>query len=185
LIDELLDYIEAQDLTNFSSEEIEEFIEILDSVEETGLRSIRGWVGWDYKLLQHWISVYLASDEYQKSLPSDWDVDKKRLAKALSIGFEEGESMQKIAKRINPLLPEEDLTRALNIARSEVIKVANQSALAAYKEFGLDKVVWITSFGACPICVPLDGNVYDINKTPMPVVDTHPRCRCALGPYTK
>ena len=69
--------------------------------------------------------------------------------------------------------------KADRIVRTETMRVANQSSLQKYKEFGAKKVKWITSSNACDICKKLNGKLFDID-TVQPIA--HPNCKCTQIP---
>lgn len=50
-----------------------------------------------------------------------------------------------------------------------------------WKEWGITKLEFFPAPDACPMCLALAGE-YDIDDCPVPVVDTHPNCRCATRP---
>ncbi len=54
---------------------------------------------------------------------------------------------------------------------------AERARLDEWKERGIKKLEFSPAPDACPICMSLAGD-YDIDKCPLPVADTHPRCRC-------
>lgn len=62
--------------------------------------------------------------------------------------------------------------------------VTDQVALKAYKDMGVEYVMWITQDDekVCDTCRPLDGKIYPIDKVPP---KQHYRCRCTYRIYNK
>ena len=72
--------------------------------------------------------------------------------------------------------------RAERIAVTEVTRMFRIGSMLAYEDAGIERVQFQTvrSEGVCPICRPLDGNVYTLNDAPKPPL--HVNCRCAVLP---
>lgn len=64
-------------------------------------------------------------------------------------------------------------------------KATAEAELQAMKDSGVKKVMWLTERDdrVCDICYPLDGKVFDIDKTPP--IPQHYNCRCILIPVAK
>lgn len=62
--------------------------------------------------------------------------------------------------------------------------LTDKSSLKAYRDAGVKYVMWVTEKDerVCPVCRPLDGRVYPIEKAPE---KQHWHCRCWLVPVTK
>jgi len=67
------------------------------------------------------------------------------------------------------------------LARSETSMAAERAKKAEARAEGIAKMEFLVAPDACPICQALAG-VYPIDKVPLPVADTHPRCYCATVP---
>ncbi len=67
------------------------------------------------------------------------------------------------------------------LARSELSMAAERAKLEEWKEWGIEMVEFTPAPDACSICEALRGD-YPIATVPIPVADTHPRCRCANRP---
>jgi SPP1 gp7 family putative phage head morphogenesis protein len=67
------------------------------------------------------------------------------------------------------------------LARSEMSMAAEKAKLDEWAAWKVKKVDFVPAPDACPICVSLAGD-YPIAKCPVPVEDTHPRCRCSTRP---
>jgi SPP1 gp7 family putative phage head morphogenesis protein len=127
----------------------------------------------------------------------------------LENGFKKGYSMKQMAKEIDSKLQLKDLyrmtetgelkkgasglpilqktkeNRSIGIVRSEVTRLANMGAVDYYKENGISKVRWVSSFGdrTCPDCESLNGEIFDIgSEEEMPL---HPMCRCTYTPVVE
>jgi len=148
-------------------------------------------------------------DSIQKAALGFTKDTEAAIAKALQEGLEAGESLAKIADRIDAIYDEALGVKTAGyrierIARTEIIKTSNEITEAAYKQSGVvSKKEWITNPGACQFCKALDGTVIRLGGTfvgkgdELEGVDggtqvnnyesvqhppTHPDCRCGLVP---
>ncbi len=103
------------------------------------------------------------------------------LRNELSLGFEAGESIQQLTKRIEEYFTENATVRAEMVSRTEVITASSQGANDRYQKEGVDKIEWYSAPDSCDECAALDGNIYPINEGPRPAL--HPFCRCTILPY--
>ncbi|HUT54386.1 MAG TPA: minor capsid protein [bacterium] len=64
------------------------------------------------------------------------------------------------------------------IARTEVLRAHNQGRIKFHKHVGVKKLEWMTMDDerVCPVCGPLDGKVFLIDRFPQQ--PAHPNCRC-------
>lgn len=67
------------------------------------------------------------------------------------------------------------------LARSELSMAAERAKGEEWKAWGVETMDFMPAPDACPACLALAGE-YKINECPLPVADTHPRCRCARRP---
>ncbi|NOQ51721.1 MAG: hypothetical protein GQ578_05850 [Desulfuromonadaceae bacterium] len=67
------------------------------------------------------------------------------------------------------------------LARSELSMAAERAKIEEWGAWGIKMVEFTPGPDACSICMALAGD-YKIEEAPIPVQDTHPRCRCALRP---
>lgn len=114
------------------------------------------------------------------------------IAEALVDAFESG-NMGDLEERITLAVGDE--ARAELIARTEVMKAANEGQRQAWNQAvdeglleGNERRVWIATEGsACPICEELDGKTAKLGEEyPDPGGDgppQHPNCRCSEGIY--
>ncbi|MDP2363630.1 MAG: minor capsid protein [Ignavibacteria bacterium] len=100
----------------------------------------------------------------------------------LALGFEAGESIKQITKRIEGYFTENAHMRAERIARTEVISASNEGALHRYELEGITKSEFYPSPDACDICLALAGE-YPTSETHGMITErTHPNCRCVFLP---
>lgn len=155
--------------------------------------------------VQKWLASY--TPKFSMNLE---EVNVAKLRAELIEGINAGEGIPELIKRVNLTYEHWNKVRSETIARSETIRASNRAAIEAYKQSGVvKKKVWITSPGACPWCVPLDGKVVALEKHFFSQGDAysvtiggkrrtmrldyenveapplHPRCRCAIGPWIK
>jgi SPP1 gp7 family putative phage head morphogenesis protein len=71
------------------------------------------------------------------------------------------------------------------IARTEVLRAHNMGRLKFHQKAGIEKLEWMTMDDerTCPVCGPLDGKKYSIEKFPQQPV--HSFCRCTNLPIVE
>ena len=95
----------------------------------------------------------------------------------IALGFEAGESIQQLTKRIEGYFTENAKTRAEMISRTEVISAYNEGHLHRYELEGVEKSEFFAAPDACEVCLPLDGEIY-VTKDAHGIIPVHPQCRC-------
>lgn len=103
-------------------------------------------------------------------------IDALRLE--LAAGFELGESIQQITRRISGYFSEP--WRAEMIARTETIAASNEGALRRYERDNVQKTEFYPSPDACLACLDLAGEYP--TKEAHGMIPVHPRCRCKFLP---
>lgn len=77
--------------------------------------------------------------------------------------------------------------RCERLARTEMIHSWNESTLASYRDYGVERYQFVCGLDerTCPECGELDGQVFEIKDkiegVNYPVI--HPNCRCTTIPY--
>lgn len=91
-----------------------------------------------------------------------------------------GSNPNEVAQRLEKLFGDanSDWER---LARSEMSMAAETAKLEEWKAWQIKRTDFVPAPDACAICVALEGE-YAIEDAPIPVADTHPRCRCANRP---
>ena len=139
---------------------------------------------------------------------------EKEIREAIAAGIKEGETIDKIADRVEEKLsPSHILNRAELIARSESIYAANAGAELGYIQSGVvEGKQWLIAWDerTCDICLDMEGmtapvgtpiwekeglNIgdvqeryhltFDYTEGEMPFPPIHPRCRCTIVPILK
>ena len=98
----------------------------------------------------------------------------------LALGFEAGESIQQLSKRIEGYFTDKASIRAKMISGTETIAASNEGALHRYELEGIEKSEFYPSPGACAECLPLAGEYP--TKESHGIIPVHPNCRCVWIP---
>ena len=108
---------------------------------------------------------------------------KKELRKVLATGFEEGESIPQLTKRIEKYYKNGYERRATMVARTEVIAASNEGAIQSYENEGVIRTEFYASLDEriCVECEGLHGTVFPISGS-HGVIPVHPDCRCTWIP---
>jgi SPP1 gp7 family putative phage head morphogenesis protein len=78
-------------------------------------------------------------------------------------------------------------SRALTIARTEVIHVHAEGQLDSFEDLGVDELGVEAEFSTagddlvCPQCEALEGNTYSVDEA-RGIIPVHPNCRCTWIP---
>ena len=114
------------------------------------------------------------------------ETTKKKLRKELGEGIAAGEGVPELSDRVSGVFKERRKYEAERIARTEVNAASNGAELEAYKQSEvIEKKEWLAEPDACEVCLNLNGEVVELNKTFSEGFDTppaHPNCRCTILP---
>ncbi len=146
-------------------------------------------------------AVGLMAETYQE--------ETTRLLKdSLKAGLDAGEGLDKLKNRINDIGEFSSDVRADRVAKTEAFRIANMAGREAYRQSGVQKLVWYTAADerVCEFCAPLHGSVVGIEENfydkgdvvqgsdggTMPVDYAnvtggalHPNCRCQVVPHVE
>lgn len=105
------------------------------------------------------------------------------LSKMLAEGYELGEDIPTIAKRIREVFADCDKRRSVLIARTETISASAHGAIEGYKEAGLEKAEFMASLDdrTCDDCDSMDGEEFLLEDC-VGIIPVHPDCRCTFLP---
>lgn len=119
-----------------------------------------------------------------KAMKGLTDATKTQLTQELTQGLILGLSPREIAKRLAARTTISK-SRALTIARTEIVRAHAEGQLQALKTLGVDKigvdVEFVTAKNPCPKCQALRGRIFNIEDAEG-VIPVHPNCRCAFIP---
>ena len=102
------------------------------------------------------------------------------LRRELSLGFEAGESISQITKRIEGYFEDNAKYRAEMVARTEISSAANEGALHRYEIEGIDKSEFYPAPTSCEECLALVGEYPTRESHGM--IPVHPHCVCTWLP---
>ncbi len=105
---------------------------------------------------------------------------KEELRLALKAGYEAGESIPQLTKRIRWYYRDGYERRANMVARTEVIAASNEGALQGYEKEEINKVEFYPAPDACEVCMAEVGE-YPIDEV-HGIIPVHPNCRCVWVP---
>jgi len=98
----------------------------------------------------------------------------------LALGFEAGESIQQLTKRIEGYFTDNAKTRAEAISRTETISASAEGSLHRFELEGVDKSEFYPSPDACSVCLALAGEYP--TKEMHNMIPAHVNCRCVALP---
>lgn len=123
---------------------------------------------------------------------------------SLNEGYQQGESLAGLKRRINEIYNDASGYRAERVARTETLKAGQIGTESAYKQVPyVTKKVWFTNPGACEFCSELGGKTVGISESYKEIGDSvttedgatmaidydtidtpplHPNCRCIILP---
>lgn len=113
------------------------------------------------------------------------DTTINQLRTALQEGWDAGEGIPDLAKRVRQVFDDADRFRAAMIARTETTATANMAQLSVYRRAGIQYKTWVTADDerVCPICGALDGRTVGLDEEFSPGIyapPAHPNCRCTI-----
>jgi len=130
------------------------------------------------------------------------DTARQQIRGKLIAGDIQGQSVDRIARDIRQTFADDGFRVMIDragrkwqlpdysemLARTNLIKTANEGVVNRLSELGYDLVEWMTADSPCDICDPFDGKIFSVsgNSDQYPALDVqpprHPNCRCSLAP---
>ncbi|GHP12985.1 phage head morphogenesis protein [Lentilactobacillus fungorum] len=133
--------------------------------------------------------------EYSQRVWVHGDVMTTRMKETLNKGLSRGMGQADINKMTRSIPQSGDridgnlatpmnqmLSRIHTLTIDEGANNSNKGKSKAYEEQNVKYVMWLTQEDdhVCDICEPLDRQIFPYGEAPIPIADTHPRCRCQL-----
>lgn len=115
------------------------------------------------------------------------DAQKTQMNRILADGMAHGRGPAKIARDMVDRIDTLTRSRALTIARTEVINAHTEGQLDTFEALGVKELgvfaEWLTAGDdrVCPQCQSLEGKVYNM-KEARGLIPAHPNCRCCWIP---
>ena len=152
----------------------------LDSID-----SLEDWIGWSHKNssyldIQDDILAFIKNYGFGQIT----DVNKTQVGKIRKVfesAFAEGFGIRKITKELEPIVKDE--VKAKAIARTEAIRIANDSAIERFERLGVKEVTWDATNDSrtCVFCRGQDGSRYPLVQASQSI-PAHVNCRCSWTP---
>lgn len=123
--------------------------------------------------------------EHLKGITATMSSDMSRI---LAQGLADGKGPEAIAKEMTGRIDSLSNTRAMTIARTEIINAHSEGQLDAFERLGVKelgvKAEWSTAGDerVCDLCAPLEGQVFSMEEA-RGMIPLHPNCRCAWIPF--
>jgi len=105
----------------------------------------------------------------------------------LAQGMADGSGPEAIAREMTARIDSLTRSRAMTIARTEIINAHAEGQLDSFEKLGVKelgiKAEWSTAGDdrVCPECAPNEGRVFDM-ETARGMIPLHPNCRCSWIP---
>lgn len=147
------------------------------------------------------------NDRISRMADSMNETTQDKIKRTISQGVAEGESVEKLRKRIQDVYGDATKTRSKLIARTETIAASNEASNEAYRQSPLvNYKEWHTEPDACEYCRALNGKIIGLDQSFAPLgtevngtegskysisyeaimhPPLHPNCRCAILPVIK
>jgi len=109
------------------------------------------------------------------------DTTRKQVQTAMSDWIRNGDPLNVLEDALNPIFGQ---VRAQMISATEVTRIYAQANASAFESTGfVNQVKWNTNQDdrVCPICAPLDGQLFDPNNI-AELPPAHVNCRCWIQP---
>jgi len=149
--------------------------------------NVKAFAGFDVSKSFPFVLDYANSNSY-RNLLKDYlsDLTQKQIdmiRNILSTSFTQDSNITYIASRIDKVI--HDKERSKLIARTEIIRLANEGNLMRIEEEGGDKVEFISApedGRLCKTCKEHDGKIFSI-KEARGMIPIHVNCRCTTAEY--
>lgn len=158
-----------------------------NKMRSSGAKINESWVSGGFNRPIHADRVGLIYTRAYQDLRGITEAMSQKVSRSLALGIAEGRGPLDIARAILAEIDGITRSRAIVLARTEVIGAHAEASLNTYKEAGVEGVEVEAEFRTagddrvCPECEELEGETYDIEEA-RGVIPVHPQCRCAWLP---
>lgn len=194
-IDDLLAGVRAQTagitregLEELARREAEIQANIMRSVLPEAVTGLMTFEGATADRVRRMVETPIGGKVWSERLTEAFGQTTRQMKRELATSIALGEGMDGAARRLRGAVDKIGVRRATMIARTEIQRVANQSAMDLYRrnQQVVKGVSWIGTLDdrTCFICMDLDGESWRIGQT-HPEPPAHANCRCYLTPVTR
>jgi len=112
----------------------------------------------------------------------------QQISRILADGIIQGWGTERIAQEIAAKVEGIGITRALMIARTEVIRAHHLATIQEYRNLEIQGIKIQAEFSTagdgrvCKVCAGLNGKIFSLNEAEG-IIPVHPNCRCVCLPY--
>jgi hypothetical protein len=110
---------------------------------------------------------------------------KAALIDTLHQGYDAGESVDDLSKRVSSVFREAIDSRAEMIARTETMQAYGSASLAAYQEAGIEKAQMYDGEGYDATCASVNGMVVSLSEAQQLMADEHPNGTRGVAPIVE
>ncbi|WP_273130002.1 minor capsid protein [Bacillus weihaiensis] len=116
---------------------------------------------------------------YSERIWNNQQALKNSLKSILVRGIQEGESLDKMARKFNKQFGSKAY-QSQRLVRTETARIISQSKEKLFAENNMEKVEWSATLegNTCKECASLDGKVFKLSDPRRPKQPRHPLCRC-------
>lgn len=109
------------------------------------------------------------------------------IIRKLSDAIRQGKTYREVAKDIVAEASAIPYTKAKLIATTEISRAHVLAQQRVFRENNISKYKWLTAgdVNVCDRCKANDGKIFIVGQGPLPVENTHPRCRCVTVAYVR
>ena len=187
LMEEMVNVLQQHNISNPISIPAWKPKSYIQNVDST--MTVKSYAGFDVSKSYPFTLAYVNSKHYFNLLRgylSDLKIkDIFKIRDILKGSFNENTNITDITNRINEVI--NDYDRSNMIAKTEVIRLANEGNLMRLERLGNGKVEFISApedGRLCRFCKEKDGKILTIQEA-RGLIPLHPRCRCTTAEYNK
>lgn len=135
------------------------------------------------KEIAYIVSRKFHGDDFSNRLWRDKALLHRELNKRLSESITRGQHPRQAARKLRDMI-DQSVYVADRLLVTETARVQSESQLYAYDRADVEEYEFVTTEGACMICGPMDGEVFEVTdaRPGVNISPIHPNCRCSTIP---